>query len=122
MKVTLTVIEGPHQGEEFVFRDPDTFMVGRSKDAHFRLPRKDRYFSRHHLLVEVNPPECCLMDMASTNGTFVNDRKVTRIELRDGDTIRGGQTVIRVAIDVGEPDPTTLPTRVGSPAEVPQAL
>ncbi len=32
--------------------------VGRSKQAHFQLPAKDRYFSRIHFLVEVNPPHC----------------------------------------------------------------
>ena len=42
MKVTLTVEKGPHEGESFAFQEPDTFIVGRSKDAHFRLPMKDK--------------------------------------------------------------------------------
>ncbi len=103
MKVQLTVMEGPHQGSVFAFLESDIFVVGRSKDAHFRLPLKDKYFSRNHFMVEVSPPQCCLMDMASTNGTFVNDKKITRITLRDGDTIRGGETVIRVSIETEEP-------------------
>ncbi len=55
MNVTLTVIKGPHRGSSFTFRDHDTFIVGRSKDAHFRLPLKDKSFSRIHFMVEVNP-------------------------------------------------------------------
>jgi hypothetical protein len=74
MEVRLSVTEGPHQGEVFTFREHDTFIVGRSQDAHFRLPLKDKYFSRFQFLIEVNPPWCRLVDMASTNGTYVNGR------------------------------------------------
>ena len=80
MRITLTVIEGPHQGQAFVFDGHDTFLVGRSKRAHFRLPSKDRYFSRIHFLVEVNPPRCRLLDLASHNGTFVNGGRVQSAE------------------------------------------
>ena len=54
-------------------------------------------------MVEVNPPLCRLMDMASTNGTFVNGRKVTTFDLRDGDVIKGGKTVVTVSL--GDDDP-----------------
>ena len=116
MRITLTVTEGPHQGQVFAFDGHDTFLVGRSKRAHFRLPSKDRYFSRIHFLVEVNPPHCRLMDMSSSNGTYVNGKRVERTDLRDGDLIRAGQTVLQVAVtaDAGRSDehrvvPPTLP-------------
>ena len=118
MKVQFAVIEGPHKGSVFAFQESDIFVVGRSKDAHFRLPMKDKYFSRNHFMVEVSPPQCCLMDMASTNGTFVNGKKVTRVELRDGDTIRGGQTVIRVAIEADEPSREESPAPPLPPPKV----
>ena len=107
MRITLTVTEGPHQGQVFVFDGHDTFLVGRSKRAHFRLPSKDRYFSRIHFLVEVNPPHCRLMDMSSSNGTYVNGKRVERTDLHDGDTIRAGQTVLQVAVtaDARRPPP-----------------
>jgi hypothetical protein len=38
MRVLIAVIAGPHQGEVFTFAGHDTFLVGRSKRAHFRLP------------------------------------------------------------------------------------
>ena len=119
MRITLTVTEGPHQGQVFVFDGHDTFLVGRSKRAHFRLPAKDRYFSRIHFLIETNPPSCRLMDMSSSNGTYVNDRRVERADLHDGDTIRAGQTVLLVSVSrdaaaeapAGRPEPQgTLPT------------
>ncbi len=98
LRVTITVIAGPHQGKVFEFEGHDTFLVGRSKQAHFRLPQKDEYFSRVHFVVEVNPPHCRLMDMGSTNGTYVNNQRVGVADLRDGDLIQGGQTVLRVSV------------------------
>jgi pSer/pThr/pTyr-binding forkhead associated (FHA) protein len=101
MKVTLTVTGGPHQGQVFEFREHDTFIVGRSQDAQFRLPIKDKTLSRIHFMIEVNPPCCRLMDMASTNGTLVNDRKVAIVNLHHGDVIKVGRTVIAIAIEPG---------------------
>jgi pSer/pThr/pTyr-binding forkhead associated (FHA) protein len=99
MDVTLAVIEGPHQGRVFSFHEHDNFVVGRAKYAHFRLPLKDKYFSRLHFMVEVNPPLCRLLDMGSTNGTWVNTRRVKAADLQDGDLIKGGLTTIRVSIE-----------------------
>jgi serine/threonine-protein kinase len=98
IEVTLTVVRGPHAGIRFAFSGHDTFLVGRSPSAHFRLARKDKAFSRYHFLIEVNPPRCRIMDMASTNGTFVNDRRVIMADLEQGDTIRGGLTTMDVTI------------------------
>ena len=53
LRVVLAVTQGPHQGRVFTFTGHDTFLVGRSKQAHFRLPKEDDYFSRIHFLVEV---------------------------------------------------------------------
>ena len=94
MEIRLTVIEGPHQGRTFTFEGHETFIVGRSKYAHFRLPVKDKYFSRNHFLAEVNPPRCRLMDLGSTNATFLNGQKVGAIDLNDGDLIAAPPTPV----------------------------
>lgn len=98
MGVILTVVAGPHTGTTFAFDRHDTFLVGRSCHAHFQLPAKDRYFSRIHFMMEVNPPQCRLIDMGSHNGTYVNGERVLSRELRDGDEIRAGHTVIRLNV------------------------
>ncbi len=105
MQVLLSVIKGPHQGKTFEFSEHDTFVVGRAKYAHFRLPDKDPYFSRAHFIVEVNPPFCRLIDLNSSNGTFVNGRRATEVDLASGDKILGGDTVIQVQIV--DPTPST---------------
>lgn len=98
MHIKLIVIKGPHQGQEFVFRAHDNFLVGRGSQAHFRLPTLDKCFSRLHFLVEVNPPYCRLLDLNSRNGTRVNRNKVLCAELQDGDVIWAGKTLIRISI------------------------
>ncbi len=98
MSVQLKVIGGPHLGKEYQFREHDSFIVGRGQQAHFRLAHDDRYFSRIHFLLEVNPPLCRLMDLGSRNGTKVNGQRVTTADLKDGDVISAGKTLIQVAI------------------------
>ena len=97
MRVTLRVLAGPYSGREFTFDQHDTFLIGRSDSAHLYLP-EDKFFSRHHCLLEIAPPRCFLRDLGSTNGTFVNGQKVPEAHLRSGDRIQGGQTVLEVEV------------------------
>jgi serine/threonine-protein kinase len=115
MGVRFTVTTGPNKGRVFTFNGHDTFLVGRSNRAHFQLPVKDRYFSRSHFLVEINPPRCRLMDLASRNGTYVNGERVQESDLHDGDKIKAGRTTFLVSIDkvVSRPLPQNLPPRQG---------
>lgn len=97
MRVTLNVVAGPQTGRTFTFDQHDTFMIGRSEDSHFCLPH-DRFFSRHHCIVEIAPPQAFLRDLGSTNGTFVNGLRVESTYLKHGDRIQGGETVLEVAV------------------------
>src|SRR5216684_9151589 len=97
MRVTLRVLAGPDTGREFTFEQHDTFLIGRSESAHLYLP-EDRFFSRHHCLLEIAPPRCFLRDLGSTNGTIVNGRKVHEAFLHSGARIQGGQTVLEVEV------------------------
>ena len=103
MRVTLHVVAGPQTGRDFTFEQHDTFMIGRSEDAHFCLPH-DRFFSRHHCLLEIAPPQAFLRDLGSTNGTFVNGIRVETAHLKHGDRIQGGETVLEVGVatDLGD--------------------
>ena len=119
MRVLITAVAGPHQGEVFSFSGHDTFLVGRSNRAHFRLPEKDEYFSRLHFLIEVSPPHCRLVDLQSTNGTYVNGQRVLTADLGNGDLIQGGQTVLRISLEEGGDEAPALPvsSHGGLPAE-----
>ncbi len=101
MRVTLRVIAGPQTGRFFTFDQHETFMIGRSEDSQFCLPH-DRFFSRHHCLLEIAPPACFLRDLGSTNGTFVNGLKADTAHLKNGDRIQGGETVLEVEVSTAE--------------------
>ncbi len=113
--VSLVVTAGPIRGRRFDFQRHDTFLFGRARDCHARLAEADISASRHHFLLEVNPPRARLRDLGSLNGTHVNGvrhggrpaqaRPVelpgegnAEVELHDGDEIRVGATHIRVEI------------------------
>src|SRR5438128_5242164 len=106
MRVSLNVVAGPQTGRTFTFDQHDTFMIGRSEDAQFCLPH-DRFFSRHHCILEIAPPQAFLRDLSSTNGTFVNGLRVETAHLKSGDRIQGGETVLEVEVSTGEPDAGT---------------
>src|SRR5881227_2015373 len=101
MRVTLRVLAGPYNGREFTFDQHDTFLIGRSENAHLYLP-EDKFFSRHHCLLEIAPPRCFLRDLGSTNGTFVNDQRVSEVFLRSGDRIKGGETLLEVEVQADQ--------------------
>ena len=97
MRVTLKILAGPYVGQVFTFDQHDTFLIGRSEQAHLYLPH-DRFFSRNHCLLEIAPPRCFLRDLGSTNGTYVNNQRVPEAFLKSGDRIQGGQTILEVDV------------------------
>jgi hypothetical protein len=101
MQVNLRVLAGPYKGRVFNFTQPDTFLIGRTNDSHLCLT-EDKFFSRHHCMLEITPPRCFLRDLGSTNGTFVNGQRVAEASLKSGDKIQGGETVLAVEVSTAE--------------------
>jgi eukaryotic-like serine/threonine-protein kinase len=118
VKLKLTIIAGPHKDREFEFDGHDTFLVGRTKDAHFQLSYDDPYFSRRHFLVEMNPPRCRLIDLNSRNGTLLNGARVQTAEVADGDEIAAGHSVFKVSVIAPAPDHTETLNLPGDPITV----
>ncbi len=114
MQVNLKVIAGPYKSRIFSFAQHDSFLIGRNPEAHLCLP-DDRYFSRNHCLLEMNPPHSFLRDLGSTNGTFVNGQRVRDAYLNNGDRIQCGETILVVEVTTRDLSETTqdsgLPTR-----------
>jgi serine/threonine protein kinase len=147
--VSLVVTAGPIRGQRFEFTRHDTFLFGRAPDCHARLAASDASASRHHFLLEVNPPSARLRDLGSLNGTHVNGvrhggrpagespedaaaRGGAEVDLRDGDEVRVGATVIRVEVTAptsplevlaSRPEPADVaPARTVGPYEIERLL
>ena len=113
MQVNLKVTAGPYRGRIFSFSQHDSFLIGRNPDAHLCLS-DDRYFSRNHCLLEMNPPHSFLRDLGSTNGTFVNGQRVKDAFLKSGDQIQCGETILVVevtAANLADTAPDAAPAR-----------
>lgn len=67
--------------------------IGRAGENDMQLP--DDLVSRHHARIERQAGQLVLVDLGSTNGTFVNERRIQQHTLRDGDAIRIGRSTMR---------------------------
>lgn len=97
MKVTLVISEPVSplkQRTRTIEVAGDCILIGRDR-APVRLtdPRCSR---QHAILFEARPGELWLRDIGSTNGTFLDGRKLDTCQLEEGDTFRIGKCEIEV--------------------------
>lgn len=117
MRAELKVVEGKHQGAVIPI-NRKKFLVGRESDCQLR-PNSD-LVSRHHCVFAVDEYGVRLRDLGSTNGTFVNNERVSgQIALKDGDQVRIGKLVFQISIRTSVPATQAVPTKpAGSSAPV----
>lgn len=84
----LVPIEGAQQGEVLQVKGRTT--VGTSTDCDLVLA--DPSISSRHCEFIAGQNGFRLTDLGSTNGTFVNDKRITTEELIDGDMVKLGRT------------------------------
>jgi hypothetical protein len=86
----IVVRAGPNTGTEFQLATDA--QVGRDPSSQIVLA--DRYVSRRHARLRVENNRFFIYDLNTTGGTWVNDNRVQRRMLYDGDRIRIGQTIL----------------------------
>jgi hypothetical protein len=91
LSVVLSVESGPLQGEHFTVTIPCT--IGR-KECDLIL--SDRLVSRRHAEIKIDNNQIIIEDLASTNGTKVNGKIVTRMHLVSNDLISIGPANLRI--------------------------
>jgi pSer/pThr/pTyr-binding forkhead associated (FHA) protein len=90
----VVVLTGDGEPERVRLR-PQGHVFGRSEDAD--IPIDDPYASEFHARLGVQDDKVIVHDLGSTNGTYVNGRRVTspRSVVR-GDTVQIGKTILEV--------------------------
>jgi hypothetical protein len=89
----LFVRSESRRGQEFEVTD--AMVMGRSDETDVVLD--DPYASEFHLRLVAQENGLMLHDLGSTNGTYVNGRRVSApTQLRRGDTIQVGKTVMEI--------------------------
>jgi hypothetical protein len=83
----LVALNGQHKGEDFVLRIGKN-VIGSAADVDVCLT--DKKVSRKHATIRYEAGEFQIVDLDSSNGTFVNDEKVQKHDLIDNDIIKLG--------------------------------
>jgi len=122
-EVVIRVIDSQIGEKRYVYDEPGVCVVGRAYDCDIQVPSDDEHLqvSRHHCLLEINPPEVVVHDLGSTNGTFVNGRKIGQwprdaeteappedlfpVELKDGDEVQVAAPALRLRVEVHTDNP-----------------
>ncbi len=105
MQDYLLVVAGPDEGRTFPLADGKTLLIGRSQKSDTEL--KDLQVSRLHCEVRCAEGKYTVVDNESASGTFVNNARIKEQVLKQGDTIRIGETLLKLHI-VGIPDAQTI--------------
>jgi diguanylate cyclase (GGDEF)-like protein len=92
VRAHLIVLSGDAVGRMFTLQDQEC-VVGRGKESHIRLT--DDGISRAHAKVVRHADGTMeVIDLGSTNGTYLNGERVTSCQLKDGDRILIGPVTI----------------------------
>ena len=94
-KLILLSDTGPEQEYE-LSRSRVTIGRGTINDIHL----SDNRVSRRHTILECNAAGCVLVDLGSSNGSYVNEQRVKRISLQPGDVITLGASQFRYELSL----------------------
>ncbi len=85
------------QPDRVTFRLPEGSVktIGRSTGAEFMVDAA--LVSRLHCQLSATGGTLLVRDLGSTNGTFVNGKRVTSSELQDGDRLGVGRVELKVS-------------------------
>jgi pSer/pThr/pTyr-binding forkhead associated (FHA) protein len=96
----LRFISGKYQGGEFPLRPHREIVIGRSSELDMVLV--EDMVSRKHAKITTDDKTVSIQDLGSTNGTFVNGEKIRKVELKDGDRILIGTSIVKLVYVDGE--------------------
>jgi hypothetical protein len=114
MKVILEIRSGPNAGAQVQLSPGQSVRLGRNPKADHAFP-DDKLMSSLHFAVDYGERGCRVLDLRSSNGTFLNGARVKEAILANGDEIRAGNTVFVIrmlpdeALVAEPPNPEPLP-------------
>jgi pSer/pThr/pTyr-binding forkhead associated (FHA) protein len=91
LRLTFRVVDGPDRGRAYANLEPP-LTIGREEGNTIQL--SDERVSRFHAKVQVDHETVVLTDLDSTNGTRVNGEDIQLRNLKYGDLIHVGRTVL----------------------------
>jgi pSer/pThr/pTyr-binding forkhead associated (FHA) protein len=101
----MWILQGSADEQPVLFRlrQGAVKTVGRAPGADLILDAA--LVSRVHCRLEAGDDAVQVVDLSSTNGTFVNDQRVARGTLTDGDRLRIGRVELQLGKSPDSPNP-----------------
>jgi predicted Zn finger-like uncharacterized protein len=90
-RYSLAVILGANAGQIYPLGKPRVVM-GRGQGSDIQLP--DSEISRRHAMIEIHGEDAVLIDLQSTNGTFVDGSRIQRAPLASHQEFSVGTTTL----------------------------
>ncbi|MGC8943046.1 MAG: FHA domain-containing protein [Caldisericia bacterium] len=87
----LVVKSGKKAGGTFPLKKK---VINIGRESGNEIVIDDNKASRQHAKIKLEDDKFVIYDLASTNGTFVNNQKITSCEINDGDEIKIGDTIL----------------------------
>ena len=91
----------------------DKTTIGRVEDNAFQI--SEQSISSHHCEVLLRGTDVVIKDLNSTNGTFINDEKITESVLKPGQTLRLGQVELRLETGTAGTPTASAPPAASAP-------
>ena len=113
MQVVLVMFRADGERKSFSITR-DVTVMGRREDCDFRIPLGD--ISRKHCRLIKEDEALKVEDLGSSNGTYVNGKRVHDAELAPGDTVQIGPVVFVVQLDGQPADEELHPYHAGEAA------
>ncbi len=89
----LVVVEGQQKGTDYrLYEGSNRIGAGADND----IVVTDDYLSTHHCSIRIEDNIYEFIDNGSTNGSYVNDRRISKEEVIDNDRLRLGRTEFRI--------------------------
>jgi pSer/pThr/pTyr-binding forkhead associated (FHA) protein len=102
VNVTLEVTAGPLAGKKITPLPGQTVSIGRDAGRASFPVFNDTLVSGVHFAIECSENACRIRDLDSSNGTFVNGKRITEAELKSGDEIVAGKTHFFIWFEMDE--------------------
>lgn len=107
-QIEIEITDSDGRRTRLKMKTNDSLIIGRGKDCD-RIVSGDRSLSRYHFIIEINHGSVLVKDLGSSNGTFVNGRKLQKTDhtnessmdwasLKNRDKIEAGRTTFVIHI------------------------
>lgn len=96
-KLCLRIIDGAKAGRQLTLDPNESCTIGRSPKADWPFP-EDGHMSSLHCELHNRTDGVEIIDLQSSNKTWLNDQPVATAKLKDGDVFRAGRTNFAVTL------------------------